>query len=157
MLPLPGAQVWSLVWEPRSLMPPAWPKNRSLSPSSGFIPFPPQIASWGLLCQTLFSSSASTHCPVKRKSGCQLNMNCLVFFRHVSKAPGCVCAHSCPTLCSPADCSPPGSSGLEWVAISYSKGSFWFRTEAASLLFPAESWQVDSLPLHHLGSPFQVS
>ena len=38
---------------------------------------------------------------------------------------------SCPTLCSPMDCSPPGSSvyrilqarTLKWVAISFSKGS----------------------------------
>ena len=38
---------------------------------------------------------------------------------------------SCPTLCDPVDCSPPGSSVhgvlqariLEWVAISFSKGS----------------------------------
>ena len=38
---------------------------------------------------------------------------------------------SCPTLCNPKDCSPPGSSVhrilqakiLEWVAISFSKGS----------------------------------
>ena len=40
-------------------------------------------------------------------------------------------AQSCPTLCDPVDCSPPGSSVhwilqariLEWVAISFSKGS----------------------------------
>ena len=38
---------------------------------------------------------------------------------------------SCPTLCDPTDCSLPGSSVhgvvqasiLEWVAISYSRGS----------------------------------
>ena len=42
-------------------------------------------------------------------------------------------AQSCPTLCDPVDCSPPGSSVhgilqariLEWVAISFSRGSFW--------------------------------
>ena len=40
-------------------------------------------------------------------------------------------AQLCPTLCNPMDCSPPGSSGifqariLEWVAISYSRGSSW--------------------------------
>ena len=41
-----------------------------------------------------------------------------------------VCAQSCLTLCSPMDCSPPGSSVygifqariLEWVAISFSRG-----------------------------------
>ena len=40
-------------------------------------------------------------------------------------------AQSCPTLCDPVDCSPPGSSVhgifqarvLEWGAISFSKGS----------------------------------
>ena len=43
----------------------------------------------------------------------------------------CVCAQSCPTLCNPVDCSPPGSSVhgilqariLEWAAISFSRGS----------------------------------
>ena len=42
----------------------------------------------------------------------------------------CFVARSCPTLCNPMDCSPPGSSVhgifqariLEWVAISFSKG-----------------------------------
>ena len=41
----------------------------------------------------------------------------------------------CPTLCDPMDCSPAGSSVrgilqarvLEWVAISFFKGSFWLR------------------------------
>ena len=40
-------------------------------------------------------------------------------------------AQSCPTLCDPMDCSPPNSSvhgvfqarTLEWVAISFSRGS----------------------------------
>ena len=40
----------------------------------------------------------------------------------------CVCAQSCPTLCNPMDCSPPGSSVhgifqarvLEWDAIGFS-------------------------------------
>ena len=40
-------------------------------------------------------------------------------------------AQLCPTLCVPMDCSPPSSSGygilrariLEWVAISFSRGS----------------------------------
>ena len=40
-------------------------------------------------------------------------------------------AQSCPTLCNPMDCSPPGSSIhgilqariLRWVAISFSRGS----------------------------------
>ena len=44
----------------------------------------------------------------------------------------CLVARSCPTLCNPMDCSPPGSSVhgisqariLEWVAISFSRGIF---------------------------------
>ena len=40
-------------------------------------------------------------------------------------------AQSCPILCNPIDCSPPGSSvyrilqtrRLEWIAISFSRGS----------------------------------
>ena len=44
-------------------------------------------------------------------------------------------ALSCPTLCNPLDCSPPGSSVhgifqariLEWVTISFSRRSSWLR------------------------------
>ena len=44
-------------------------------------------------------------------------------------------AQSCPTLCNPMDCSLPGSSLLgilqarilEWVAISFSRGTSWLR------------------------------
>ena len=44
-------------------------------------------------------------------------------------------AQSCPTLCDPMDCNLPGSSVhgilqariLEWVAISFSRGSFPLR------------------------------
>ena len=47
----------------------------------------------------------------------------------------CMCAESpqlCLTLCDPMDCSPPGSSVpgilqagiLEWIAISFSRGSY---------------------------------
>ena len=45
------------------------------------------------------------------------------------------CAPSCPTLCDRMDCNPPGSAvhgisqarTLEWVAISFSRGSSWPR------------------------------
>ena len=33
---------------------------------------------------------------------------------------------SCPTLCDPVDCSPPGFF-LEWVAVPSSRGSSWPR------------------------------
>ena len=46
-----------------------------------------------------------------------------------------VCAQLCPTFCDPMDCSLPGFSVhgisqariLEWVAISFSRGSSWPR------------------------------
>ena len=46
---------------------------------------------------------------------------------------GGLVAELCPTLCDPVDCSPPGFSVhgipqtriLEWVAISFSRGSSW--------------------------------
>ena len=53
---------------------------------------------------------------------------------HLASNDGCGCClvtKSCPTLCDPMDYSPPGSSVcgisqariLEWVAISFSRGS----------------------------------
>ena len=52
----------------------------------------------------------------------------LKFFTWVHK---CSVVQSCPTLCDPMDCSPPGGCVcgilqariLEWVAISFSRGS----------------------------------
>ena len=65
-----------------------------------------------------------------------------------------VCVQSCPTLCDPMDCSPPGPSVhgilqariLEWIAISYSRGSSRPRNQTwisciscnAGGLFPTE-------------------
>ena len=45
---------------------------------------------------------------------------------------GDLVAKSCPTLCDPVDCNPPGSSIhgisqariLEWAAIPFTRGSF---------------------------------
>ena len=52
--------------------------------------------------------------------------------------PPCVkvsVAQSCPTVCYPMDCSPPGSSVhgtlqakiLQWVAVPFSRGPAWPR------------------------------
>ena len=62
----------------------------------------------------------------------------------------------CPTLCDPMDCNPPGFSFhgisqtkiLEWVGISYSKGSSWPKYQIHLL-----KWKADSLPLSHQESP----
>ena len=51
-----------------------------------------------------------------------------------------MCAQSCLTVCNPMDCSPLGSSihgilqvrRLEWVAISFSRGSSWPRNRRVS-------------------------
>ena len=83
----------------------------------------------------------------------------------------CVCVsvtQSCPTLCDPMDCSPPGSSvrgilqarTLEWVAILYSRGSFpprdWTRVSwIAGRLFTAEAWGKPSVMWHLLHTSLQ--
>ena len=72
-------------------------------------------------------------------------------------------AQSCPTLCDPVDYSPPGSSVKpmdRWLTPSKNTGvSCHFLLQG---MFPAQGsnpclmqllhWQVDSLPLSHLGS-----
>ena len=71
-----------------------------------------------------------------------------------------VCVQSCLTLCNPTDCSPPVSSVngifqeriLEWVSTPYSRGSSDSGVKLASPESPF--WQVNSLPLSHLGSPY---
>ena len=63
---------------------------------------------------------------------------------------------SCPTLCDPIDCSPPGSSVygilqagiLEWVAMPSFRGSSPPRVEPRS-----PTLQVDSLPAELPGKP----
>ena len=60
------------------------------------------------------------------------------------------------------DCSPPGSSVheifqariLQWIALSYSRGISPIQ-ESNSCLLHLLYWQVDSLPLWHLGSLVQ--
>ena len=78
----------------------------------------------------------------------------LLFFNFVS-----MCVQSCLTLCDPMDCSLPDSSvygifqakTLEWVAISFSRGSTRPRDRILYLLCLLH-WQDGSLPQHHMGS-----
>ena len=71
----------------------------------------------------------------------------------------CSVAWLCQTLCSPMDCGPPGSPVhgifqtriLEWVAMPSSRGIFLTQGSNPCLLHVLQ-WQVDSLPLSHLGS-----
>ena len=72
----------------------------------------------------------------------------------------CMRPQSCPTFCDHMDHSLPGSSVhgvlqvriLEWVAISYSRGSSWPRDRIHSL----QHWQSCCLPLGHLGILRQI-
>ena len=56
-----------------------------------------------------------------------------------------VVAQSYPILCDPMDCNPPDSSVheifqariLEWVVISYSRGSSELKDQSASFAFPS--------------------
>ena len=71
----------------------------------------------------------------------------------------CVHAQSCLTLCDPMDCSPPGSSVhgilqariLEWVAISFSRGSSHPRARTQVSYIPCIGRQV-LYHQYHLGS-----
>ena len=60
----------------------------------------------------------------------------VVHYNYVNRVCVCVCVlvtQQCPTLCDPMDCSLPGSSAhgisqarmLQWVAITFSRGSSW--------------------------------
>ena len=75
-------------------------------------------------------------------------------------AVGAVHAQLCPTLCYPMDCILPGSSVhgifqagvLEWVAISYSRGSSWPSDRIlTSGLYYNGRWIL--YHWRHLGSP----
>ena len=67
-------------------------------------------------------------------------------------------AQSCPTLWDPMDYSPPGSSVhdisqariLEWVAISFSRGSFWQRDQTCVSYLCIGRWVL--YHLSHQGS-----
>ena len=68
----------------------------------------------------------------------------------------CLLTKSCLILCDPVDCSPPGSSVrgisqariLEWVAISFSRGSSQPREPTS----PALAGRFFFLPLSHWGN-----
>ena len=73
-------------------------------------------------------------------------------------------AQSCPTLCNPIDCSPPGPSvhgilqarTLEWVAVSFSKRNYRKKEKSLShvRLF-VTPWTVCSLPGSSICGIFQ--
>ena len=70
---------------------------------------------------------------------------------------------SCLILCDPMDCSPLGSSvhgilqarTLEWVAVSFSRGSSRPRAQTRICYIPCIGRQVLDHG-HHLGTPFRL-
>ena len=107
----------------------------------------------------------------KKKNMCVFSVYIYIFF-HIavhqklmqhckSTMHACMLSlQSCPTLCDPVDCSPPGSSVhgilqdrvLEWVAMPSSRGSSWPRNGTwgsyASCIV-----KMGSLPLVPTGKP----
>ena len=79
---------------------------------------------------------------------------------HPPDASACLVAQSCPTLCDPMDCSPPGSSVhwilqariLEWVAVPSCRGSSQPGIKLASPMSPTVAGRF--FTTGHLGSPW---
>ena len=77
------------------------------------------------------------------------------------RSKACVCAkslQSCPTLCDPMNCSPPGSSVhgilqariLEWVDMPSSRGFSWHRKKPDR----GFSWHRDQTQVFHIAGKF---
>ena len=74
-------------------------------------------------------------------------------------------AQSCPTLCDPMDCSLPGSSlhgilqarVLEWVAISFSRGSSWPRDWTQVSRIPGRRFNLWAISLCKIASLLIIS
>ena len=96
--------------------------------------------------------------PWRRK----LSLSLTFILDQEAKGQGCTYVHAqlCLTLCDPLGCSLPGFSVhgilqarvLEWIAISSSRGVFLIQGSNPCLLGLLH-WQMDSLPLSHLGRP----
>ena len=79
----------------------------------------------------------------------------LCIYVHIHNTFCCCCSvgKSCPTLCNPKDCSPPGSSVLgisqarilEWVVIPYYKESSWSRDQTRVSCLPGRFFTTEPL------------
>ena len=91
----------------------------------------------------------------KFKITCVSHLYLALCFSWAALFPGVSVAQSCPAVCDPMDCSPPGSSihgifpgrVLEWVAMPSSRGSS----------HPSDQWNLGLLhhrqTLYHLSYP----
>ena len=67
---------------------------------------------------------------------------------------------SCPALCDPMDCSPPGSSAIEFSRQEYWSGQPFLSPGDLSnprIEFRSPTFQADSLPSEPPGKPFFIS
>ena len=99
-----------------------------------------RICIWTSPPAVLYACQAEKLCPQPPSSG---NVGLCLYFPsavntgHLWKIVKVFVAQSCPTLCNPMDCNPPGSSVhgilqariLEWVAIPFSRGFSWPRDQ----------------------------
>ena len=104
-------------------------------------------AAQGKLGQEVAEMLETTGDTAQQGPGCKISCTTLSV---ICKFPSCLLylkwsevMQSCPTLCDPMGCSPPGSSVhgifqawiLEWVAISFSRGSSRDRTRVSCIVF----------------------
>ena len=110
------------------------------------------------LVEVLFISSA--HFKIELLG--LLLLRCKSFLYVLESSPLCdisELAQSCPTLCDPMDCSPPGSSlhGIlqarivEWIAISFSRGTSRPRDRTR-----VPTFQAGALPSEPPGKPYVI-
>ena len=84
-----------------------------------------------LFLLVLLQSYPKYHCKTNMRETFPCGFSISPWLEGLNKIPICLVTQSCLTLCSPVDCSPPGSSVCEilqarilgWVAISSSRGS----------------------------------
>ena len=104
----------------------------SVSVASSFKPNPDRFSHIQFISKSYHMPSS----PPTSPSSCALilaatSLSFKILFRLYPPCGVCSVAQSCPALCDPMDSSPPGSSVhgisqariLEWVAISFSRGS----------------------------------
>ena len=118
------------------------PKKRNICPYKDLC----MSISCSLICNCQYLETTDMSTNIQREKQ-------LVMYLH-SKMYMCSIAKSCPALCDPMDCSPPGSSVhgtsqprmLVWVAITFSRGSSQ-RTRVSFL--PRDRTHVSGMANYH--------
>ena len=123
----------------------------------------PKIPLWSVAKRAIHSSRPFMHVPYTLwvwSNVYQVVKTISEHFNTEKVVSNCVSAQPCPNLSDYSDCSPSASSAqevfqariLEWVSVIFTPGIFPIQGLNLHLLCLLDL-QVDSLPLHHLGSP----